>query len=286
MGVTYRWRYPSFFKDNTNFSVFANQYPAAPRVIDSARLFTRGYMGPNSTFGSVYVLESSDPRAVANSLGPSDLCTTYINDSGGNNETIWNDIYLPPITKRINSMIQGNLKFADNETAIMPYLCGFETQITGTQSPWCAIFTPDELLQYEYAQDLSYYYGSGPGSGKNSTLMLPVLSAIVQRLTDGPNHTYVTANSTFTPPPLAAMFTNDGQINQLASEIGVFDQQTPLPADHIPPGQIYIASHYVSMRGTITFERLNCNSAYFVRIALNDVVYRKSTYPAPLFPHP
>ena len=69
--------------------------------------------------------------------------------------------------------------------------------------------------------------------------MLPVLNAIVQKLVAGPNKTYINSdNETFTPPPLAAMFTNDGQINQLVSVIGVFDDQEPLPATHIPPNQV------------------------------------------------
>jgi len=34
------------------------------------------------------------------------------------------------------------------------------------------------------------------------------------------------------------MFTNDGQINQLAAEIGVFDQQKPLPSTKIPSDQV------------------------------------------------
>ena len=34
------------------------------------------------------------------------------------------------------------------------------------------------------------------------------------------------------------MFTNDGQINQLAAEIGVFDQQKPLPSTKIPNDQV------------------------------------------------
>jgi hypothetical protein len=40
MGVSYRWRYPDFYTENTPFSVFANQYPNAPRVINSARQVT------------------------------------------------------------------------------------------------------------------------------------------------------------------------------------------------------------------------------------------------------
>lgn len=72
--------------------------------------------------------------------------------------------------------------------------------------------------------------------------MLSVLSSIVSRLTDGPNVEYTnSAGISFTPPPLMAMFTNDGQINQLASEIGVFDDQTPLPSTYIPSSYVCIS---------------------------------------------
>ncbi|KAH0281372.1 phosphoglycerate mutase-like protein, partial [Aureobasidium melanogenum] len=274
MGVAYRWRYPDFYTENTPFSVFANQYPAAPRVVNSARLFARGYLGPNSTYGDVYVLKSNVPASIANSLAPSDSCPTYDDNGGGDKLTTWNNLYLPAVTKRINSHIHGNLTFTDSDVTNFPYLCGFETQITGRRSPWCNIFTDDELRKYEYAQDLRYYYGSGPGSGKNYTLMQPVLNAIVQRLVDGPNKGYVNSNGqSWTPGPLIPMFTNDGQINQLVSEIGVFDQQKSLPSTKIPDDQIYIASHYVTMRGTINFERLTCSNQKYVRITLNDAVY-------------
>jgi acid phosphatase len=62
--------------------------------------------------------------------------------------------------------------------------------------------------------------------------MQPVLNAIVQRLTDGPNKTYVNSNGqSWTPGPLMPMFTN-------AAEIGVFDQQKPLPNNKIPNDQV------------------------------------------------
>lgn len=47
------------------------------------------------------------------------------------------------------------------------------------------------------------------------------------------------------------------------------------------PEQIYIASHYVTMRGTINFERLTCSNKKYVRITLNDAVYRKLIEPEP-----
>ena len=38
----------------------------------------------------------------------------------------------------------------------------------------------------------------------------------------------------FTPPPLTVTFTNDAQINQLAVQLGVFDDQEPLTVESIP----------------------------------------------------
>ena len=118
-------------------------------------------MGPNSTLGRVYVLNSTNPAGRANSLGTSDGCPTYVDNSGGSNATTWANTYLPPITARINALLQGNLTFTTTDVSLFPYLCGFETPVLGYLSPWCNIFTDDELREYEYAQDIRYYYGSG-----------------------------------------------------------------------------------------------------------------------------
>jgi len=118
-------------------------------------------MGPNSTLGDVYVLKSSDPRAVANSLAPSDLCPNYHDNSAGDLGTEWNSIYLPSISRRLNKLIDGDLNLTDSDVSNFPYLCGFETRITGSKSPFCDVFTKPETLRYEYAQALRYYYGNG-----------------------------------------------------------------------------------------------------------------------------
>jgi acid phosphatase len=58
-------------------------------------------------------------------------------------------------------LIRGNLTLTDSQVSIFPYLCGFESHITGSVSPFCGIFTKKEIQQYEYRQDLRYYYGTG-----------------------------------------------------------------------------------------------------------------------------
>lgn len=274
MGVDYRWKYPTFYKEGEEFVLWANKY-TGPRVIDSARLFARGYLGPNATtLGKVYAINQTDPRSIENSLAPSDLCANYKDDPAGNS-TAWADVYLPPIVERINKRLEG-LVFTSSDITSFPYLCGFETQITGRRSPWCDVFTEKETLQYEYAQDIRYYYGTGPGTDLERNLMLPFLTAIIERFTDGPNATYTNNNQTtpFKPGPLIATFANDGQISQLIAGTGIFDNQKPLTIDRILPNRIYKASNMTPMRGTVSFERLNCGSkGLFMRVKLNDAVY-------------
>jgi hypothetical protein len=156
-------------------------------------------------------------------------------------------------------MITGDLNFTTTDVSIMPYLCGFESQITGTLSPWCGVFTDAELKQYEYSQDLRYYYGMGPGTDLPSKMMLPYLSSLVGLLAQGPeiNGTYANGTS-YTLPKIITAFMNDGQITELGAVTGIWDNTTVLSGTEIPEGYEYISSHFVSMRGTVAFERLNC----------------------------
>ncbi|KAL4813439.1 histidine phosphatase superfamily [Aspergillus spinulosporus] len=279
LGADLRFRYPTFYKDNTPFLLWANQYQ---RTVDSARsdrtrLFARGYLGPNSSFADIYAIDADAVGAAGNSLATSDQCPLFKDASGGDYATTWDSIYLPPITKRLNKLIHGNLTLTDNQVSIFPYLCGFETQITGSTSPFCNVFTKEEILQYEYRQDLRYYYGTGAGAGKNMTVQFPVLQGIVNLLKEGPNATTETSSGSEKLPHLIVAFTHDNQINELASILGVFDNQEPLSAKRIDRDRIYVSSRTSPMRGTIAFERLNCKArkgnSVNVRILLNDAVY-------------
>ena len=188
---------------------------------------------------------------MGNSLATSDSCPNYLDTSGGFNATGWDNIYLPPITARLNGLLQGNLTLNTSDVSIFPYLCGFETQITGSVSPWCSVFQEEEILLYEYRQDLRYYYGTGeqrqpplrpsrslqqsyimqqlgPGASKNMTVQYPVLQGIVELLQRGPNSTVLTSNGSITSPSLTIAFIQDNQVNELASIAGVFDEQKPL----------------------------------------------------------
>lgn len=262
MGATWRLRYPDLYEYNTPLDMWSNWYSSSPRVRDSARMFAHGFLGPNATeLGTIYALNSSDPNSWMNSLAPSDLCPAYKDQGGSPHIDQWQSIYLPPIVSRLNADMIGNFSFTQQEVSIIPYLCGFETQIVGKRSPFCDIFTEEEILNYEYAQDLRYWYGTGLGTDIEKFQMLPTLEMLVKRFVDGPDMTYNLRNSTFRAPNIMASFSNDGQINQLIAASGVFDNEPQLPSNRTLPGRKFRASRLTPMRGTITFERLICSTS-------------------------
>lgn len=302
LGYMLRTRYPQLYNEGDDFVVWANNYT---RVLQTAKMFVQGFLGFTAAeHGSVVSVTSTGYAGnIGNSLAPSDQCPLFNDDSGGDYATEWADVYIPPIKERLEALIEGNFTFEDNDISQMPYLCGFESQITGRLSPWCSIFTDSELQQYEYAQDIRYWWGLGPGTDLEQTMMMPYLNALVGLLQQGPGINGTAADgSSFTLPDLLVSFLNDGQLVELISATGVFENEKDLSGTVMNEDRLFIASHFVTMRGTIAFERLNCitqggnstnstgapvalqrrlattnmtssSNATYVRIKLNDAVY-------------
>ena len=236
------------------------------------------------------------PAHLGDTLAPSDMCPTFVDDSSAQ-QAKWQSVWLPSFIKRISRHVQGNLELDDGQWKDFPYICGFESQITGSLSPFCDTFTQKELEQYEYQQDLRYYYGVGPGAEISSKMMVPFLNALMERFVEGPDAVGTGVDGgAFKVPKLLMSFLNDGQLNQLAAAIGVFDKQEPLALDRIPRNRLWRNSRISPMRGTIAFERLNCRvgppnkpkhphkpgpkpshpgprNETFVRILINEAVY-------------
>lgn len=295
MGYTLRARYPDLYTEGDDFVVWANNYT---RVIQTAQLFVRGYLGPfaEDRASVVSVTGRGFNTALGDTLAPSDMCPTFRDDSSAQTAA-WRERWLPAFAARIRAAVDGDLGIDDGYMNDFPYICGFESQVQGSLSPFCDTFTQEELDAYEYQQDLRYYYGVGPGADVASKMMTPFLGALVDRLVAGPDAEGKDADgNTFKLPRLLMNFLNDGQLNQLAAAVGVFDDQEPLPTDRIAEDRLWRSSRISPMRGTIALERLNCRvpaacvpraaaalgdfstvqghkNETFVRIRLNDAVF-------------
>ncbi|CAH0040175.1 unnamed protein product [Clonostachys rhizophaga] len=256
MGYTLRMRYPDLYQEGEPFYVWANNYT---RVLQTAQLFLHGYLGTNSSLGTVVSVTGKNmPAHLGDTLAPSDMCPSFV-DSSDAQQTTWRGHWLPAFKARLSQYIDGTLELDDSTWADFPYVCGFESQITGRLSPFCDTFTQEELSQYEYQQDLRYYYGVGPAADVASKMMVPFLDTLIQRFTSGPDAKGTGFDGkAFAVPKLLMSFLNDGQLNELAVATGVFDEQKSLPLDHIPEDRLWRSSYISPMRGTIAFERLNC----------------------------
>jgi hypothetical protein len=169
---------------------------------------------------------------------------------------------MPAAIDRMNAMITGNLTFTESDLTFFPYICAYESQILGSLSPWCGVFNDTELYNYQYSQDLAYYYGVGPGSsGPATKLFLPWADEMMSLLMDGPGSAGQQGvgadGSTYQIPNLIMSFLNDNQIAELTSILGIFDG-VEMPIDHFPGAHPYDVSHFITMRGTVAFEVLNC----------------------------
>lgn len=189
--------------------------------------------------------------------------------------------WIPKAAKRLNSLVSGNLTFNETDITFFPYLCAYESQITGNLSPWCNVLTEDELRDYAYSQDLSYYYTVGPGSdGPASKLFLPFLQSLTSLLEKGPGQTGIGPDgSKFAIPKLIMAFLNDNQIAEMTAAMGIFDNEEALPVTHIPASHLYNIANFITMRGTVAFETLDCeveterSNKTFLRVLFNDAVY-------------
>lgn len=243
--------------------VWANKYP---RVVQTAQLFLGGYLGTNATLlGKVVSVDSKTTSVgIGNSLSPSDQCPLFEDSSGRAERDIWGSVFIPPIKTRLMAMLDlaegEDFEFTDNDITQMPYLCGFESQITGWLSPWCDVFTDDEFMSYEYWNDMRYFYGMGVGTDLEKTVMTPYLRDLVDIFATGPGSTAVKDENgeDTTIPSLIMAFMNDGQLNELAVSSGVYDGHGMLDPEVRDDDRLFMARRLGVMRGTVALERMVC----------------------------
>lgn len=257
-GITFRTRYPNLretaiTRNQTNFWA-----ADSPRVVDTARHFAAGFFGLDWANGTANLHIVPETRELgADTLTTGNTCAAYLNDQhnegrdkGLRKLTEWQSIYLPPILQRLEQQNPGlNLGIAEVYT--MQELCGFELLARGT-SPWCTLFTPKEMEDFEYARDVLHYFRTGPGNKYSSGRGFPFLNATANLLAAGPS-----------AGPLFLSFVHDGDILPLLSALDLFPQPQHLPTDTpSPPARTWKTSSLVPMGARVVFERVACPHVY------------------------
>ncbi|KAJ3559463.1 hypothetical protein NM688_g332 [Phlebia brevispora] len=264
LGTELRKRY-NLTKGGENFTVWS---AGQQRCIDTATHWLRGYLGqgdylasPNENRGTIVFMPDSVNTTGADSLTASAACPLYTGEGGTNASNAFRATYQNGIAKRINQFLDG-LELNATDVGVMQDLCGYSFHINGDRR-FCDIFQEHEWIDYEYASDLNYYYGSGPGNPLAGTTAFPWLQAITQLLVAGPNRTV--GNGSFVPPPLIMGFTHDNDLPPVVAALGIMNSSSdedvyPLSLTTPDSRRTFRSSYLVSFLGNIALERLSCET--------------------------
>ncbi|KYN12703.1 Multiple inositol polyphosphate phosphatase 1 [Trachymyrmex cornetzi] len=111
-------------------------------------------------------------------------CTSW--KSRGINKEVKAFINGPEMTKVLANVSQrlGLLNISKEDIFLFYDACRFERTLDlDKPSPWCYVFTDDEMRVLEYEEDLFYYYNSGPGEEINSQLGCYLIRDMIDHFT-------------------------------------------------------------------------------------------------------
>lgn len=138
-------------------------------------------------------------------------------------------------------------------------LCGYETVIRGS-SPFCSldVFSANDWLNFEYMNDIMYFYNAGYGNEISGVLGYPWLSASASTLQSNSSDQDIYVSFTHRELPPAVMVT-----------LGIFNNSGPslaeninatMPLDKPNHGREWKSSKILPFLTNIAIERMACDS--------------------------
>lgn len=262
-GVNFRLKYPQF---NATSILAGGQ----DRVIESAQWFANGYYGRTwLNISSTVFSEIAENNVTVSWITPMDTCPKWDYNYGNNATIKWGSIYLPPITKRLNSLLPG-VNLTDNDTHGALYACAYDLAAYDV-SPWCNVFTTSEIQNFEYELDLLMDGAFGynlPGD------MGPLLGSLYV-------HTLIDRFSNSSAEPVYLEFGHDTTIDMALTALGLAKDTPPLSATGpVNPNRKFRTSTQVPFAAQMLWEKFACSSTFQgpqIRLVLNDAPFPLST---------
>lgn len=245
------------------------------RGIDTAKHFASSFWGLDWHDVAHLRIIPQDVDRAADTLTPSKTCAAYIRDidhqGHGYGDVMLSKFlstYTPAVVERLSGQDPG-LNITNYDVYIMQEICGFE-MLAKEHSPWCSIFTAEELEAFVYARDLLLYYRSGPGNPYATTMGYLWLNATTDLLMQGA-----------TAEPLFFSFAHDNDLMNLISALGLFEHDPPLPTTRMVHDRTWRASEITPMGGRIILERLgraDVNANQLINLNASDAEAQNEVY--------
>ncbi|CDO70128.1 hypothetical protein BN946_scf184783.g12 [Trametes cinnabarina] len=227
---------------------------SASRDVDTANAFIQG-LGNNAEL----VVVNEGENDSANSLTPHVSCPAFDASMGSVQSGAWQQKYTAPLVERFNSIAPG-FNFTLTDVVGMQQLCGYDTVIRNLTS-FCDVFTADEWLSFEYANDLMYFYSIGYGNPIAPQLGMPWVRNALDILSTNDtqifNQTLYVSFTHREEPPL--ILTALGLFNNSAYYPSL-DVNSTMPTDRINHQRAWKTSKILPFLGHVGIERLQCKN--------------------------
>ncbi|KAL4948862.1 3-phytase A [Aspergillus filifer] len=289
-GVKFYERYRGLAKDIAPFI----RASGSDRVIASAEKFIDGFEGAkrsdSHSSGSAakvnLVLPETD--GFNNTLDHS-TCTAFESSEAADEiEANFTSLVIPPVKRRLESDLPG-VQLTDDQVVYLMDMCSFDTVALSEDgsklSPFCALFTEKEWVQYDYIQSLSKYYGYGAGAALGPTQGIGFTNELIARLLQKPVRDNTNTNRTLDSNPatfpldrkLYADFSHDNNMISIFFAMGLYNGTAPLSQTEVETVEEmdgYSAAWAVPFGARAYFELLSCDGQTepLVRALVNDRV--------------
>lgn len=254
-GKAFRERYGELYKANTTMPVFTSN---SERVHDTSIYFMKGFLGEgyDETQYKLNII-SEDADMGANSLTPKEGCDNYSKDKTSSDNL---GSYVDAFIERVKEDGNPNFNITRDDFDNLVDSCSYELNVRG-ESQICGIFTSDELISRQYADDVDLYYNYGPGNSLTPTIGSVFTKASIKLLTEEADN------------KIWLSFTHDNDIVVYYSSIGLFNETVPLSRDHIEFGKKFSKPKIIPQSSRIYLEKYVCGDENsYVRFVVNDAV--------------
>ncbi|KAJ4364404.1 hypothetical protein N0V83_008998 [Neocucurbitaria cava] len=226
------------------------------RTYDTAENFVKGFPQVDD-IEIVRVTENINGSMEA--IIPHKSCKNFSKEPGTKEQHAVIDLYGASVARRLAPYTPFTLSPTDIVGFQM--LCGYESAITGSRSPICALFTDAEWMAYEYAWDLKYAYMVGPLNPLSPYLGFPWLQAQAELFTHIDEH----GNPGEAWPEKQRFFlsfTHREVPPFVATALGLFnsssDAREQFPTDHINWTRAWKMADLIPFLGHVGMEKMTC----------------------------
>ncbi|KAL4946679.1 hypothetical protein BDV06DRAFT_208567 [Aspergillus oleicola] len=291
-GVRFYQRYKNLSREITPFI----RASGSDRVVASAEKFIDGFENAkrsdrhSSGAAAEVNLVLPETDGFNNTLDHSTCAAFESSEVADEIEANFTSLVTPPIRRRLESDLPG-IELSDDQVIYLMDMCSFDTMALSDDgselSPFCALFTEKEWVQYDYIQSLSKYYGYGAGAALGPTQGIGFTNELIARLTQTPVHDNTSTNRTLDSNPatfpldrkLYADFSHDNNMISIFFAMGLYNGTAPLSQTEVETVEEmdgYSAAWTVPFGARAYFELLSCESNShkepLVRALVNDRV--------------